>query len=181
MAAVLVGDIGGTNARLQLVKLEMVGSEVLRNQTYHSASYPSLLAIVQEFLRDEDPPKAAVLAVAGAIIGNSFDITNVKWASVSTADIEQACGIANVKFINDFEAAGYGVLELMQDDVISINSTALVDPSSLKAVIGPGTGLGECILTPVGDGLYRAWPSEGGHSDFGPKNELEWRYTKFIM
>jgi len=39
------------------------------------------------------------------------------------------------------------------------------------AVVAAGTGLGEGAL--VWDGIrYRAVPSEGGHTEFGPRNEL---------
>jgi len=41
---------------------------------------------------------------------------------------------------------------------------------TLKAVIGPGTGLGEGLLVRnEGDGLYYPTPSEGGHTDFAVK------------
>ena len=47
------------------------------------------------------------------------------------------------------------------------------------AVIAPGTGLGEAFLIWDGAG-YRAFPSEGGHTDFGPNNEVEWGLVRFM-
>jgi len=38
-------------------------------------------------------------------------------------------------------------------------------------VIAPGTGLGEAFL--VREERYLAYPSEGGHADFGPNSDLE--------
>jgi glucokinase len=47
-----------------------------------------------------------------------------------------------------------------------------VNDGATQAVIAPGTGLGEAFLT-FGGGRPRAHPSEGGHSDFAPANEVQ--------
>ena len=55
------------------------------------------------------------------------------------------------------------------------------DRSAPIGVIGAGTGLGEVFMTPRGgDGVYEAWPSEGGHVEFAPRNELEFECLQFI-
>jgi glucokinase len=52
-------------------------------------------------------------------------------------------------------------------------------PHAPIAVIAAGTGLGEGAL--IWDGRrYRAIPSEGGHTDFGPRNELEIELLRFL-
>lgn len=39
-----------------------------------------------------------------------------------------------------------------------------------KAVLGPGTGLGQAqVLWDEGLGGYRVWPSEGSHATFAPR------------
>lgn len=39
-----------------------------------------------------------------------------------------------------------------------------------KAVLGPGTGLGEAqLFWDEVQGGYRVWPSEGSHSSFAPR------------
>jgi glucokinase len=181
MAIVLIGDVGGTNSRFRLERLSSFSSEELKAQTYPSQNYSTMIDILKEFLTGVPTPSVAVIGIAGSIDGGSFDITNVDWPSTSETEIQEICGIEIVKFLNDFEAAGYGVLELTGDKLIALNSSAQIDVNAPKSVIGPGTGLGECLVTPFGDGVYKVWPSEGGHSDFGPKNELEWRYAKYIM
>jgi len=53
-------------------------------------------------------------------------------------------------------------------------------PHAAIAVIAAGTGLGEGGL--VWDGSrYRALPSEGGHTDFAPRNELEMDLLRFLL
>jgi glucokinase len=181
MAVVLLGDIGGTSSRLSLERISAFSSEQIKAQTYPSTSYSTLTDIIIEFLAGEPAPKLAVIGIAGIVDNGSFDISNVSWPPTSETEIQEICGIEIVKLLNDFEAAGYGVLELTEDQLIALNSPTHSDVNAPKCVIGPGTGLGESLLTPFGDGLYKVWPSEGGHCDFGPKSELEWRYAKYIM
>jgi len=75
-------------------------------------------------------------------------------------------------------AVGYGLLALKPTDVIVLNDVP-VTPSAVKACIGAGTGLGECFLTFNGK-QYDAWPAEGGHVDFAPRDELEFALLKHI-
>jgi len=61
-------------------------------------------------------------------------------------------------------------------------------PIGPKVCIGAGTGLGECYLTPnddtdsSADGLptYQCFPSEGGHVEYAPRNDLEVRMFRFL-
>jgi glucokinase len=46
-------------------------------------------------------------------------------------------------------------------------------------VISAGTGLGEAGLPPDGDGV-RVISSEGGHTDFGPRSELEVELYQYL-
>jgi glucokinase len=81
-------------------------------------------------------------------------------------------------FLNDFVVNGYGILSdvKVESDYIKLNDYP-VDPNGPKAMIGAGTGLGHGYLV-KNDGVkyHSVYPSEGGHQDFSPKTELEWRY-----
>jgi glucokinase len=50
-----------------------------------------------------------------------------------------------------------------------------------KALVGAGTGLGECFLTPGSNGLYQAYASEGGHVEFAPRTDLEEELLKYLQ
>jgi len=86
-------------------------------------------------------------------------------------------------FLNDFVVNGYGVLSDVKEesDYIKLNDNP-VDPNGPKAMIGAGTGLGHGYLV-KNDGVkyYSVYPSEGGHQDFSPKTEREWRYMNFLQ
>jgi len=48
-----------------------------------------------------------------------------------------------------------------------------------KACLGAGTGLGEVYLTHNGSN-YDVWSSEGGHCDFSPRNDIEFKLLNYI-
>lgn len=73
--------------------------------------------------------------------------------------------------INDLEANAWGIATLGPDDVVSLNQVK-GNPIGNQAVISAGTGLGEAGM--YWDGAqHRIFATEGGHSDFAPRNELE--------
>jgi glucokinase len=186
----LAGDIGGTNSRFSLFSIEHVchighgqgvpGTLHFR-KTYKNDDYPSFLAVLQEFMNDPQSTPAIAVAcfgVAGPTSNNRAMLTNRGGWEIDGGKLEAATGITTVSVINDFVAAGYGVLTL--DD--ATECVCLQDAPKLRsapiAVVGAGTGLGECFMTPVASGPagqveYTCFPSEGGHVEFAPKNPME--------
>src|SRR5204862_4963803 len=72
---------------------------------------------------------------------------------------------------NDLEANAYGIPALGAKDLLVLNPGS---PTAIgnRAVISAGTGLGEAGL--YWDGQeHHPFASEGGHSDFAPRNDLE--------
>jgi glucokinase len=74
--------------------------------------------------------------------------------------------------MNDFGVAAWGALTLTPNDMIQLNPTP-VEPTEgrPKLIIGAGTGLGSAFLTSHNKD-YQVWEIEGGHTDWGPANEL---------
>ena len=76
--------------------------------------------------------------------------------------------------INDFAAVGYGVLDLKDDEIVTLNEGAAADARGPVAVLGPGTGLGEAMLFWNDERAeYDVVPSEGSHADFAPRGETQ--------
>jgi glucokinase len=175
---VLVGDIGGTHSRLELLCLTDP-PQLLHGHTYHNDDYPDLGTIGREFLRQASAsPDLACLAVAGPVIDNCMNLTNRGW-QVSGAELATQLGVPHVHFINDLEAVGYGLQCLQPADWVVLQEGTMV-PQAPIGVVAAGTGLGECFLTWDGH-KYRVWPSEGGHTDFAPRNDRElglWKYLQ---
>jgi glucokinase len=55
------------------------------------------------------------------------------------------------------------------------------DRAAPVAIIGAGTGLGEGFFIPDPDGTLRAFPSEGGHTDFAPRSGLEFQLLTYLL
>lgn len=50
-----------------------------------------------------------------------------------------------------------------------------------KVCVGAGTGLGECYMTQTNnEGDYTCYPSEGGHVEYAPRNDVEVSLFKYL-
>lgn len=177
----IAGDIGGTKTDLAIFSTEAGPHSPLEQVKMHSADYPSLQAMVKEFLAQvKRPVDRACFAVAGPVIGGRVKTTNLPWlieeASLSG---ELNLNIKSVRLINDLEAIARAIPILRPSDVNTINAGEAVVQGTI-AVIAPGTGLGESFLTWDGSG-YVAYSSEGGHSDFAPTDTQQLRLLEFML
>lgn len=168
---VLAGDIGGTKTGLALYSSQKGLRSPLARENFSSRDFTGLEAIVKEFLlRHDIHIDRACFGVAGPVVSGQAKITNLPWVINETA-LAQSLGIQSVCLLNDVTAFANAVPLLEENDLHLINRGESA-PRGAMAVVAPGTGLGEAYL--VWDGLlYRAFPSEGGHADFAPKNPLE--------
>jgi glucokinase len=173
----LAGDVGGTKVNLAIFA---PGSKLAPRvqATFSSSSYPSLKAVIAEFLSDVHlSVDKAVIGVAGPVVGGKSTATNLPWV-ISESSLQESLDLPTVKLLNDLEATGYGVPHLSADDLFALNDAP--PRSGTKAVIAPGTGLGEAVLF-FRDGHYHVIPSEGGHTDFGPTNLFEIEMLKHFL
>jgi glucokinase len=183
----LAGDIGGTKTILRLVKAELSQLLTLYEQTYKSQDFSDLVPIVQQFFQEaktslnltEINPQSACFGIAGPVINNTSKITNLNWPVLSSDRLAQELSIPQVNLINDFAAIGYGILGLLPEDLYTLQNLES-DPTAPKAVLGAGTGLGECFLIPLSEGNYRVFSTEGAHADFAPRSELEFQLLNYI-
>jgi len=191
MTLLVAGDIGGTKTILQLVEAnreESKGSVELRNlheSRYSSHDFPDLVPIVKKFLEEateklgeKQEPEKACFAIAGPVVNNTVKLTNLPWM-LDAKKMENELGISQISLINDFEAVGYGVLGLKANDLDTLQPGEPKSDAPM-AVLGAGTGLGQCFLV-RGAGAIRVYPTEGGHADFAPRSELEFDLSKYLL
>lgn len=181
----LAGDIGGTKTILRLVEVTEVtltekAFQTAKEAQFISANFPDLVPMVQQFLKGEDflTPEIACFAIAGPVVDNTSNLTNLSWV-LETSRLEAELGIKQVSLINDFAANSFGILGLKKSDLHTLQ-TGVPKPEAPIAVIGAGTGLGEGFLIPQGH-KYQVFSSEGGHSDFAPRNELEIELFQYLQ
>lgn len=176
---VLVGDVGGTNTRLALYD----GPDRVVRAAYKNAEQRSLPELCGAFVAEHAArygrPRAACIAIAGPVRRGAVVMTNLGWA---TDEVEMSAAIgARCRLINDFHAQALAMPALSAEDYETIGGhEAAVDEAAPRAVIGPGTGLGEAFLVPSPTG-WIAVPGEGAHARFAPRNAREIALLRWLM
>ena len=178
---ILAGDIGGTKSNLAILSVHDDAFRIERNYRFPSADYPSLNAIVGEFIKDEKGHiLAACFGVPGPVKDGRAKTTNLTWG-VDASEIEKEFSIPQVSLLNDLEANAYGIGELGASDFTILQESS-PEPEGNRCVVSPGTGLGEGgLYWDAKRKKYRVWACEGGHTDFGPRNELEIALLEYLI
>lgn len=170
---VLVGDIGGTNARFAIIES---GSVTLKYVSYLSCSdFPNLDAAIEFFIKSHDLEfsslSGACLAFAGPVLGDRINVTNNHW-EFSREETRQKFDFEFFKIINDFTAMALGVTQLQSNELIKVGG-GVAEEGKPCLIIGPGTGLGMSALISGQSGSLIPIETEGGHVSFAPTDEEE--------
>lgn len=175
----IAGDIGGTKTDLAIYSSESGPHSPLAETEVHSANYPSLQAMVAEFLgKVRMSVDVASFDVAGPVINGRVRTTNLPWV-MDESSLAKDLNLKTVHLMNDLEAVARAVPVLRPDDLVTLNHGEPVHKGPI-AIIAPGTGLGESFLTWDGS-QYVAHSSEGGHSDFAPTDERQIRLLGYLL
>jgi glucokinase len=172
----LVGDIGATNARLAWAREAGEGFAIDAVAIYPSDAAPGLGPLLRRFVAEHPgTPRAAAFGLPGPVQNEVVRTTNIPWVVAGRA-LQEAIG-APVALLNDLEAAAHGTLVLPPDGAVVLQEGIAKEGS--RAVIAAGTGLGQAILAWDGSDWIPS-PSEGGHVDFGPRDEEEVELWRFL-
>ena len=172
---ILAADIGGTKADMGLFSVRDGHLIIERISSAPTTSYGSAMSLLDTFLLMDAPKlKAACIGIAGPVIDEAAVAPNLPW-NVSLSQLKKSLETDKVELLNDLVATAYGIADLKEDNLVVLQAG---EPSSTgaKALIAPGTGLGEAVLI---DG--KPLPSEGGHADFAPGNEIEIDLLKYMV
>lgn len=172
--ALLIGDIGGTNARFALASRDKVG--YARAMTLQCDEFETSVAAIRHYLEavSAPAPTAICLAAAGPVIEESVSVTNNHWV-LSAGEMREEFGTDLVKLINDFEAVAWSIPHIDEgflESVGQVSQKALPTDSFDVAIVGPGTGLGTGGLCKR-NGLLIPVVGEGGHIGFAPKSKTQ--------
>jgi glucokinase len=157
----LLGDIGGTNSRFGLIELgsmAVADVEVLKND-----NFSGLEAAISHYLdkRGINALAGAAVDVAAPVDRETITLTNRDW-TFSAESLRKAAKAKRFRLLNDFEALAWSLPHLEADDVVQIGGRVSTTPQ-LKAVLGPGTGLGGALCAPLPQGGWMPIPGEMGH------------------
>lgn len=183
MTLIIAGDIGGTKTILRLVEVrgEDNSFQTLAEDNYVSADYPDLVPMVKAFWEnsgEQSLPKKACFAIAGPVLNNTSNLTNLNW-HLDSKKLAQDLGIDSVTLINDFAAVSYGILGLSSGDIKTLQG-GNPQVNSPIGILGAGTGLGEAFLIPTDSG-HQVFATEGGHTDFAPRSPLEFQLLNYLQ
>lgn len=159
MAAVLLADIGGTNARFALRRAE---GTVEPLASLRVADHADPAAAILAALDGRPAPDAAVLAVAAPVHRAPVRLTNAGW-TFDADRIGASTGIDRVELVNDFAAQAWAIGQFAPEDTKRIGGGAGL-PGAARAILGAGTGLGVATWLPaMPDAPARVLAGEGGH------------------
>jgi glucokinase len=180
---VISADIGGTKTLLHAVESRDGNSQVSYERLYLSRDYPSFSDVLRDFLDEPKvaelggKPAAACFAVAGPIAQKTASLTNLPWVMDSAA-IAKEFSIPAVKLINDFKAVALSIDILSPDDLVTLQP-GKPHAQGIRVALGAGTGMGGAWLV-WQEGGYISLPSEAGHTDFAPADELQDRLLQYL-
>jgi len=172
----LAADVGGTKVALALAAAGGTRQEIVAHRVYACQEFDGLQPIIVDFL--QQPPvaghraaiAAACFSVAGPVTANSATLTNLDWKIAGNA-LAAELRLPEVRLMNDFAAAGLGITRLAANELETLQAGSPVAQAA-RLIIGAGTGLGVGLLTWQDNG-YAVHPSEAGHADFAPVDELQ--------
>ena len=169
---VLLGDIGGTNARFAI--LPGPGADPLALPKLRTADFTDPSSAIRSVLRDSavPRPRSAILAVAAPVESLIVTLTNAAW-TLDAARIGAELDLARVVLVNDYVP----VAAALADGVLAADHLARLGPELARGpgprlALGPGTGFGAAALIPAGSG-WVVVSTEAGHAEFGPSNAAE--------
>jgi glucokinase len=185
---ILIGDIGGTNSRLQLAKfngeenVEYVNTDILGSKDYKDLT-SCLRKYLEPYVNTHMYPKFGVLGIAGPVFNNTVEaLANLTWPLMNGNEVAKELKLEKLHLLNDFVLNGYGILSnLVEGEDYTRLNDIKPDPNGVISMIGAGTGLGHGLIIKNSNSKYHeVYPSEGGHQDFAPNGEQQYRFGEFL-
>ena len=168
-------DVGGTHARFAPASIAGDGAISLGEPvTLRTGEFSGPEAAWRAYAaRASGPvPRAAAIAIAGPVAGDTVPMTNSAWV-LRIAAFKEALGLEAVTVLNDFGAVAHAVASATEDQLVHITGPERPLPATgTVSVIGPGTGLGVAHFHRHPGG-YHVQATEGGHIGFAPQDDFE--------
>ncbi|WP_332454350.1 glucokinase [Chryseobacterium aquaticum] len=155
------------------------GIETKTQKKYSTKDYSSFSDILKQFIQEEqlENVKRLGISVPGPVLNGKSSPARLGW-SFDVEEYKTTFGFEDVCMLNDQEAAAYGIGLLEDSDLDAIYSSGHLEKGNV-AILAPGNGLGEAGY--FFDGKYlRPFATEGGHSEFSPRTNVEVEFYQFL-
>lgn len=169
---ILACDIGATKTEIAVYNSDKKEKSIVVSDKFLNKKFGSpeeiLLPFIFSFNKQID---CAIICVPGPVDNGKCSGTNIAW-EFDEKSLSENLKIKNLKLLNDIEAVAAAVPNYRQEELVTVYKGKSGSENRNKAVISPGTGLGQAALI-YNDGKYITVSTEGGHTDFSPENETE--------
>ncbi len=181
---VVAGDIGGTKSWLVWFTHKPNQPSVIQfEKSYISAAFASASDLIRQFIIDAGhsviTPDRLLLALPGPVEVGAIRLTNLDWL-VDVAILKHDLSIADVRLVNDFQAAAAGIATLHKVDYVELNH-GIARPGGVRVITGAGTGLGLAWMQADARGAYQTFATEAGHVDFAPADAMQWALLSWLQ
>lgn len=173
----LAADVGGTHTRVGLVRpggQDESAVVVLAHRKYVCADYPSLAAILADFIGSHGACAGidrVTIASAGVVLDDVVVNANLPWR-ISLSQLRSELHLTELHYINDFQAAAHAAQCMDPADSLLLTPGVSAATHGPVLVVGPGTGLGAAVRIPHHGGTV-VLPTEAGQIAFAPGNARE--------
>ncbi|WP_336715053.1 glucokinase [Chryseobacterium mucoviscidosis] len=155
------------------------GLEIKIQNKYFTKEYGSFTEILKKFIQDNqlENVKRLGIAVPGPVLNGKSSPARLGW-NLDVEEYKRDLGFEKVDMLNDLEASAYGMGLLEDADLDPIYTSGHLENGNV-AILAPGNGLGEAGY--FFDGKYlRPFATEGGHSEFSPRTNVEVEFYQFL-
>ncbi len=175
----VIADLRFTNSYLAFAECKEGNVNISHEEKYVSKDFSSVAELIKKYISDHhiDSVSKISVAVPGPVIDGKCETKNLPWI-VESSELEKELGIGNVYLINDLEATAYSFMEIDKNH-LEVLYTSDQKMRGNVAVLAPGNGLGEAGMFWDGESL-RPFATEGGHTEFSPRNDFEVELYQFL-
>ena len=150
-----------------------------KTELFRTASLQSAIEPINVFKQNNPDVKIekVVFAVPGPVINGVSKPNRIPF-EINAKELSQQLNGVEVVIVNDVEASAYGLAFVDEAKFISVFE-GNINAKGNVAYIAPGSGLGEAGLFYDGKCL-RPFATEGGHSEFSPRTNVEVEFYQFL-
>jgi glucokinase len=173
---VLAGEIGGTKVHLARFERDGAGLRKVDETLIPTTEIVAFADTAAEWTGGGRGLLAASFGVAGPVLDGDVDGANLPWP-LRAAAVSRALGGIPVRLLNDLVASAHGLETLGPEDLETLQPGT--ERPGNRALVSPGTGLGECLLLRH-EGAFLPVTSEGGHADFAARTDEEIDLLRYL-
>ena len=135
--AMLLGDVGGTNARMAIARNGSIDAGTVTR--FKGDDFASFDDVVRQFMAEQHQPNISsmCIAVAGPVSGGRARLTNRDW-SFDEDNLARLTDADQVRLINDLSALGYSTPSLAGEQLGTLRAAPVTRARNGQALVVDG-------------------------------------------